>query len=285
MEYALVFGGGGGKGAYEIGVWKALREMGYANRFACVVGASVGALNGALFCRNDLEMAERVWLTDINHRTILSFNSNPDGIFGQDGLKRLLERYLPEVMPDSPDFYVCVSKIRQFDKNQGLIGALTAEETYEAEYVKLNGLSRQEAIPVLLASSALPMFYPPVRKRRDGGMLAQNNVPYLEAVRMGYEKILAVSLGNETLVFKRRRIREERRGGKYEGTPLPPGNSGLSETLILCPSVSMGGLFDGTLDFSTKGARRRLKRGYADCMTIYRKRIEAFFSGEAAPGA
>ena len=42
----LVFSGGGGKGAYQIGVWKALRE--YGIEADCVAGTSVGALNGAL---------------------------------------------------------------------------------------------------------------------------------------------------------------------------------------------------------------------------------------------
>lgn len=295
MEYALVLGGGGGKGAYEIGVWKALREMGYANRFSCVLGTSVGALNGALFCRNNPEMAEQIWLEDLKQEEILpvSFNriahailsGNLAGLFGQDGLKRLLERYLPEVMPDSPYFYVCTSKIGQSNQNSGIIEALFADENYEAEYVKMNGLSRREAIPFLLASAALPVIYSPVRMRggggthRDGGMLARNNVPYLEAIRMGYEKILAVSLINDTLGFERRRIREERRGTKYEDKPLPADNRGVSETLIVCPSVSLGGIgFDGTLDFSPEGAQRRMERGYEDCTQIYRKRIDAFFS-------
>ncbi|WP_319559640.1 patatin-like phospholipase family protein [Marispirochaeta sp.] len=41
--YCLVLGGGGGRGAYEIGVWRALRELGIG--FHAVAGTSVGALN------------------------------------------------------------------------------------------------------------------------------------------------------------------------------------------------------------------------------------------------
>ena len=45
----IVFSGGGGKGAYAIGVWKALREFGMDQNIQAVAGTSVGSLNGALF--------------------------------------------------------------------------------------------------------------------------------------------------------------------------------------------------------------------------------------------
>ena len=44
--YGLALEGGGAKGAYQIGAWKALREAGI--RFSAVSGTSVGALNGAM---------------------------------------------------------------------------------------------------------------------------------------------------------------------------------------------------------------------------------------------
>ena len=45
-EYGLVLEGGGAKGAYQIGAWKALKEAGV--KIKGVSGTSVGALNGAL---------------------------------------------------------------------------------------------------------------------------------------------------------------------------------------------------------------------------------------------
>ena len=58
-EYALVLDGGGARGAYQIGAWKALLEAGV--KINAVAGTSVGALNGALICMGDLEKAEKVW--------------------------------------------------------------------------------------------------------------------------------------------------------------------------------------------------------------------------------
>ena len=35
-KLALVLAGGGSRGAYQIGVWQALREMGVCNLYACI---------------------------------------------------------------------------------------------------------------------------------------------------------------------------------------------------------------------------------------------------------
>ena len=56
-EYGLVLEGGGAKGAYQIGAWKAMREAGV--RIKGIAGTSVGALNGALICMDDLTNAEK----------------------------------------------------------------------------------------------------------------------------------------------------------------------------------------------------------------------------------
>jgi len=52
-DYGIVLEGGGAKGAYQIGAWKALREAGI--KVKGVAGTSVGALNGAFICMDDIE--------------------------------------------------------------------------------------------------------------------------------------------------------------------------------------------------------------------------------------
>ena len=58
-EYGIVLDGGGARGAYQIGAWKALKEAGV--KINAVAGTSVGALNGALICMDDVENAVRIW--------------------------------------------------------------------------------------------------------------------------------------------------------------------------------------------------------------------------------
>lgn len=56
---ALVLGGGGSRGSYEMGVWKALRELGID--IQVVTGTSIGAINGALVAQGDYEKALSLW--------------------------------------------------------------------------------------------------------------------------------------------------------------------------------------------------------------------------------
>ena len=58
MKIGLVLSGGGGKGAYELGVWKALKELNLNKYISVFSGTSIGAFNAALFAMDDLEKAE-----------------------------------------------------------------------------------------------------------------------------------------------------------------------------------------------------------------------------------
>ncbi|MGN0803325.1 MAG: patatin-like phospholipase family protein [Candidatus Faecivicinus sp.] len=58
-NYAVVLEGGGARGAYQVGVWRALDEAGI--RYNAVAGSSVGALNGAMMAMHRLQQAEDLW--------------------------------------------------------------------------------------------------------------------------------------------------------------------------------------------------------------------------------
>lgn len=55
----LVLGGGGARGSYQIGVWRALEELDIS--YDMISGTSVGALNGALLVQGDRDIAEHMW--------------------------------------------------------------------------------------------------------------------------------------------------------------------------------------------------------------------------------
>ncbi len=57
--YAIAFAGGGAKGAYEVGAWGALRELGIP--LIAAVGASIGALNAAFVAQDSYESAVSMW--------------------------------------------------------------------------------------------------------------------------------------------------------------------------------------------------------------------------------
>lgn len=68
----LCFSGGGAKGAYEIGVWKALDELGLSKNVAAVSGTSVGALNAALFVNVNQKQASDLWQNEIGYFEVLT---------------------------------------------------------------------------------------------------------------------------------------------------------------------------------------------------------------------
>lgn len=62
QKIGLVLSGGGAKGAYEVGVWKALEDHGCTAGISAIVGTSVGALNAALIGSCGIAHAEEIWL-------------------------------------------------------------------------------------------------------------------------------------------------------------------------------------------------------------------------------
>ena len=58
-KYGVVLAGGGAKGVYQIGAWRALRELDIP--IGRVVGTSVGAMNGALMALDDYDGAVGIW--------------------------------------------------------------------------------------------------------------------------------------------------------------------------------------------------------------------------------
>ena len=61
MTKGLVLAGGGAKGSYQVGVYKALSELDW--HAGVITGTSVGCLNGALFALDNWELAQEMWLT------------------------------------------------------------------------------------------------------------------------------------------------------------------------------------------------------------------------------
>jgi predicted acylesterase/phospholipase RssA len=57
----LVLGGGGAKGAYQLGCWKALTECGLQPNIFALSGSSIGAVNAVLIAQDNYESFESFW--------------------------------------------------------------------------------------------------------------------------------------------------------------------------------------------------------------------------------
>lgn len=180
---ALVLGGGGSRGAVEVGLYRALTELGI--RIDLIVSSSIGAVNGALIAAGlgpqELVDAWRALRTRdvVGPRwRFLRLLTGTSSVFSNQHLRNLLCRRLP---------------VRSFSELRiplSIVG--TDLETGETVVLREGDL-----IEAILASTALPGLFPPVlwRGRRlvDGGL--SNNVPIDLAVEQGAERVIGILCG------------------------------------------------------------------------------------------
>ncbi|MCY9877651.1 patatin-like phospholipase family protein [Vibrio natriegens] len=212
QKIGLVLSGGGGKGAYEVGVWRAMERLGLAKDIAAVSGTSVGALNAALFAQGDLTKAEESWLS-MRPSDVLSIDLKGivaalikggiivspavmnviktlamNGVFSRDGLHRIIKDYLDEatVKHRGVPCYVCATKLPLF----------------KATYFSLQDYRQETIEDILLASSAIPFVFPKqvVQGEQYWDGFIRDNTPIKPLVEEGCNIIIAVMLSRSDLL-------------------------------------------------------------------------------------
>lgn len=88
-KWGIVFEGGNGNGAYQVGAWKAIEQAKDSFPVNAVSGTSAGALNAAMYACMDAERAEEIWLELAETNMIVKQNKD----FIQDIENALRERY------------------------------------------------------------------------------------------------------------------------------------------------------------------------------------------------
>ena len=195
-EWGLVLAGGGGKGAYQAGVFKALEEIGISDYVTAVSGASVGALNLVLFAAGDAALARKIW-GDISPEQFLDIEPGmidmEEGFVSRDGLLKIIDDYVNLDIVRNCDrrLYVSTTEYDEFGEGDGKV-----------KYFSLNYRSGNEIKDILLASSALPIIYSPVKIEgkmyRDGGI--KDNMPIRPLYIEGIRNFIVVGLSQESKI-------------------------------------------------------------------------------------
>lgn len=247
-EYGLVLDGGGARGAYQIGAWKALREAGV--RINAVAGTSVGALNGALICMDDPEKAEQIWknitfsqvmdvddtwmeqLFDGEHR-IGEILAEAGRILTERGvditpLKNLIQKNIDE------------EKIRMSGKEFCIL-TFSLTDFKELD-LSISDIPEGKLKDYLLASAYLIGFRNEKmdgRRYIDGGVV--NNVPLGSLVKRGYTDIIEIRIYGP---------------GREPRVKMPED----AEVYRIGPRVKLGSI----IEFDRKRSAKNLKIGYYD---------------------
>ena len=254
--YAVALEGGGAKGAYQIGAWKALREAGI--RFNAVAGTSVGALNGAIMVMGNLEKAEEIWsnitfsqvmdVDDEEMKNLLTMNLRDIDWRSQwEFLKKTLSNRGLDVTPLRKwvEELVDEDAIRKSD-TELYIQTYSLTDKKELELRARDLEKPGEIAEMLLASAYFPAFKNETlggKRYTDGGL--QDVIPLHVLVENGYRDIIAIRLFG--VGFER-----SFRVPKYV------------EVHTVLPSRDLG----GTLEFEAEQSRKNLVLGYYDAMRM-----------------
>lgn len=252
--WCLVLSGGGAKGVYHIGVWRALKELGI--KVDAFVGASIGAIVAGFLAQGADEALEDLGAS-ISLDSILKLPKD----LTEDGELRL-DR---ESIQAAWDLFHSIQANHGLDTSplrQLLLANLNEEVMRGSERrlgivtVNMSDLQPQELwledmeagtlVDYLMASAAFPGFEQPIiggKKFLDGGI--HDNIPYAMARRRGLHRIIISDVSG---VGRNRRP-------QIEG----------SLTAYIKNSIDMGGV----LDFDRGFLDEYTLLGYLDTMRAF----------------
>ncbi len=244
---AIVLSGGGSNGAYQIGVWKALKKLGI--KYDIVTGTSVGAINGAMMIQKTYHKANYFWqhlnykmifdeeLSDDNKDIIKTYTKN---IIFEGGMKvSKLEELLRQVI-----------NIKKFYRSKIDYGLVTFKLTKLKPIEKSKkDIPKEKLIDYIMASATC---FPAFQKKTidnedyiDGGYY--DNLPINLAIKLGATEVIAVDLN-------------------CIGIKQPTKKKNIDITYIT-PRSKLGSFLVFEKDRST----RAIKLGYNDTLKTFKK--------------
>lgn len=269
---ALVLSGGGGKGAYQIGAIKALKENGIYEKIGAFSGASIGAINIALAQVITIDQMIDIWLnTDIeevleneymktsnNFEYLKSIVNNKTieklGFFSRKGLLNMFKKiHIYKIRDSYKNTFVSMVDISDIPKDGREINIikswLAGRKIGKTKYSYLNKQNINNIYKILLASSAIPLIFKPVeiddRLYIDGGL--NENLPITPIYQRGYTDIIVIPCN---------KINKTKLQNQYPNADIK----------IIQPSKYLGNIWSGTLNFSNNKIKKLIALGYNDTL-------------------
>jgi NTE family protein len=250
---ALVLSGGGGRGAFQLGVIEYLESIG--RRPDIIVGTSIGSMNAAVYAIGGLQRLQTMW-ANLRTRNMHRFlRLRPwHSLFDRAPWKKTLEKYAPEdeLARVTLPLYMVATDIttghpvvytngEKPTRNKGL-------------YQKVPALNHAH----LLASSSIPYVYAPIRVNDnahwDGAVMY--NSPLRPAIDAEADEILMV------LLSPYHRIEENDPHPMVQRSALPPMPRGLLGSIGYVLDLALIGTFENDFEELRK-VNRRVRDGRA----------------------
>ena len=251
QEWGLVLAGGGGKGAYQIGVWKALCQYGLDRKITAISGTSVGGLNAALVDCLDPQQCQDLWCQKVPSKI-----RKKDQLISQEGIAELVDSIdLGRIRSGNRRLWVTtVSSLMPFGP------VIPMGHGTRANRILLNAISKdQEMKKSLLATSAFPVLTDPIQLSDgyyhiDGGgeSFGGDNLPIDPIVDN------CPAIRNIFVVYLSARPGRKIRKIDYEEYNI----------VEIIPSTDLGNLFEGTINFDRSRIELLIQTGYQDCVQV-----------------
>ena len=191
---ALVLAGGGARGSYQVGVWRALMELDWHPQI--ITGTSVGSLNGAMFVLDQYETARDMWLA-IRSKDVMEL---PEEDADLSALHQFLRSVVKAGGMDVTPLEEIVERVLDEDALRAApirFGLVTVEQRgLKPRELTLDEIPAGKVKDYLMASAAC---FPALRAREidgvkflDGGY--SDNMPTGLAKRMGADELVCVDL-------------------------------------------------------------------------------------------
>lgn len=263
-EYALILAGGGTRGAYQVGAWKALKDLGI--NVKAVMGTSIGSLNGALILQDDVDVMIDLY-QNMELTSIMEMNEKVDtsrNLFDIKNLKPLVAEFINnkginnEPLRETINKYIDLDKIYKSKMDFGLV-TYSIDNKAPLELYK-DQIPKDEFVDFLLASSCLPIF----KAQKIGNFefvdgAFYDNIPINMAIEKGYKNIIVIDINGTG--FNRR----------------------LSDKNIYLKVISPKEKLGGTMNFNKDRMKNNIALGYLDTMRSFNKmqgHIYYFYSKE-----
>ena len=196
---AIVLSGGGSKGAYQMGVWAALKKLNI--HYDIVTGTSVGALNAALMVQKTFYKGLFFWY-NLNSKMIFNEDLKQD-YHTKEGKKEILKWYAKGALNGGIEVKGLEDTIRQVIQPKKVLksnvdmGIVTFNmKTLKPKIVKKKDLNENNLCDYLLASaSCFPAFKMKTIEEEnyiDGGIY--DNLPINLAIDLGATEVIAIDL-------------------------------------------------------------------------------------------
>lgn len=254
QQYGLVLSGGGAKGAFEMGVWKALKECDYS--LGAVIGTSVGALNAAMIAQDDYDIAMEFW-SNLTINQVLDLNEKMTNTYVDQWSKESFDvfrnGFLTALFSDGLDIsplrhnltrLICEDSIRNSPIRFGLV---TVDITsLKPRQLMIDDIPQGQLIDYLLASAALPIFQKQEidgKTYLDGGFF--DNVPINFMLEQNFSQIISVEF------------------------PAPGMRKWVRDNNAEIITVNNSEFLGGILNFDTRQIEQNIQLGYLDAMKVF----------------